>query len=85
MLSGACLDSGRPHAGWAPRARRILGRVRKAGNLAREGFGSRDVWWPGLSGLADQKRLAEGLGHLEEALNKQRAKPMVFAYGASSS
>ena len=52
-------------------ARRILERVRK-GDLAREGFGSRDVWRPGWAGLADQKRVTEGLGllvelgHLEE-------------------
>lgn len=58
-------------SGEADTARRILERVSK-GDLAREGFGSRDVWRPGWSGLADQKRVAEGLkllvelGHLEE-------------------
>ncbi|GLT24038.1 hypothetical protein GCM10007933_35090 [Zoogloea oryzae] len=58
------------HDGEADTARRILERVRK-GDLAREGFGSRDVWRPGWSGLADQKRVAEALellvelGHLE--------------------
>lgn len=52
-------------SGEADTARRILERVKK-GNLAREGFGSRDVWRPGRSGLADQKRVAEGLGLLVE-------------------
>lgn len=58
------------HDGEADTARRIMERVRK-GDLARDGFGSRDVWRPGWSGLADQKRVAEALellvelGHLE--------------------
>uniref|UniRef100_UPI001117023D DUF3987 domain-containing protein n=1 Tax=Zoogloea sp. LCSB751 TaxID=1965277 RepID=UPI001117023D len=64
----------------ADTARRILERIRK-GDLAREGFGSRDVWRPGWSGLADQKRVAEGLGllvelgHLEEWQEPSRTKP----------
>lgn len=50
-------------------AKRILERI-KRGSLPREGFGSKDVWRPGWSGLADQKRVADGLelladlGHL---------------------
>ena len=61
-------------------ARRILERVRK-GDLLREGFGSRDVWRPGWSGLADQKRVTEGLGllvelgHLDEWQEPSRTKP----------
>ena len=61
-------------------ARRILERVRK-GDLLREGFGSRDVWRPGWAGLADQKRVTEGLGllvelgHLEEWQEPSRTKP----------
>jgi hypothetical protein len=57
-------------SGEADTARRILERIAK-GDLSREGFGSRDVWRPGWAGLADQKRVADGLelltelGHLE--------------------
>lgn len=46
-------------------ARRILERI-KRGSLPADGFGSRDVWRPGWSGLADQKRVAEGLDLLVE-------------------
>ena len=52
-------------------ARRILERVRK-GDLAREGFGTRDIQRAGWSGLTEPKRVVEGLGllvdlgHLEE-------------------
>ena len=53
------------HDGEADTARRIVERVRK-GDLAREGFGIRDVWRPGWSGLADQKRVAEALELLVE-------------------
>ena len=57
-------------SGEADTARRILELIAK-GNLSREGFGSRDVWRPDWAGLADQKRVADGLelltelGHLE--------------------
>ena len=51
--------------GDAETARRILARIEK-GDLPRGGFGSRDVWRPGWSGLNDQKRVADGLGLLVE-------------------
>ena len=46
-------------------AQRILSRINN-GNLPRNGFSSRDVWRPGWSGLADQKRVAAGLELLVE-------------------
>lgn len=71
---------GAAQSGEVEMARRILERVRK-GDPAREGFGSLDVWRPGWSGLADQKRVTEGLGllvelgHLEEWQEPSRTKP----------
>ena len=67
-------------AGEADTARRILERIAK-GDLPREGFGTRDVWRPGWSGLADQKQVAAGLdllaelGHLEAWQEPTRTKP----------
>lgn len=64
----------------ADTARRILARIGK-GDLPREGFGSRDVWRPGWSGLADQKHVSAGLGllvelgYLEEWQEPTRTKP----------
>lgn len=61
---------GTAQAGDVDTGRRILERIRR-GNLPAGGFGSRDVWRPGWSGLTDPKRVAEGLellvelGHLE--------------------
>ena len=61
---------GTAQTGEADAARRIVERI-KHGNLPADGFGSRDVWRPGWSGLTDAKRVAEALellvelGHLE--------------------
>ncbi len=55
---------------WHRTARRILERITK-GDLPRDGFVGWNVWRPGWSGLADQKRVAAELdllvelGHLE--------------------
>ena len=71
------------HAGEADTARRILERIAK-GDLPREGFGSRDVWRPGWSGLADQKQVAAGLdlltelGHVEAWQEPTRTKPRML-------
>ncbi|MBS0353949.1 MAG: DUF3987 domain-containing protein [Proteobacteria bacterium] len=67
----------------ADTARRILERIRK-GDLAREGFGTRDIQRACWSGLSDPKRVAEGLGllvelgHLEEWQEPSRTKPRVL-------
>ncbi len=67
-------------AGEANTARRILERITK-GDLPREGFVGWNVWRPGWSGLADQKRVAAGLdllvelGHLEARQEPTRTKP----------
>lgn len=64
----------------ADTARRILERIRK-GDLPRDGFVGWNVWRPGWSGLADQKRVAAGLdllvelGHLEAWQEPTRTKP----------
>ena len=69
--------------GEADAARRILERIAK-GDLPREGFGSRDVWRPGWSGLADQKQVAAGLdllaelGHVEAWQEPTRTKPRML-------
>lgn len=51
------------------------------GDLARKGFGTRDIPRAGWSGLTEPKRGLEGLGllvelrHLEEWLDPSRTKP----------
>ena len=76
---------GMAHDGEADAARRIVERIKK-GDLPRDGFGSRDVWRRGWSGLADQKRVAAGLdllvelGHLEAWQEPTRTKPRTLYF-----
>ena len=76
---------GMAHDGEADAARRIVERIKK-GDLPRDGFGSRDVWRRGWSGLADQKRVASGLdllvelGHLEAWQEPTRTKPRTLYF-----
>ena len=44
-------------------ARAILSRI-KRGDLPRTGFGSRDVWRPGWTGLRDREEVGRGLAYL---------------------
>lgn len=68
------------HDGEADTARRIMERVRK-GDLAREGFGTREIQRAGWSGLSNPKQVQEALellvelGHLEGWQEPTRTKP----------
>lgn len=73
------------HDGEADAARRIVERIKK-GDLPREGFGTRDVWRRGWSGVTDQKRVAAGLdllvelGQLEAWQEPTRTKPRTLYF-----